>query len=170
MGNQTYKSSQASTNKPASAQRPIVKPQANRTVPAQVAGAARSSSGTQSKTPAATKNSKKRQPKNRLGQAIVSLIFGIFSIILSIIALLKLVNDALNPYTNQTSATAGFIVLAFLIFMFSLIGFILGIRAKRSTSGRGMAIAGIIMTSPPLFLIILGIGGTILISMSFLSR
>ncbi|WP_341277945.1 hypothetical protein [Paenibacillus sp. FSL H8-0537] len=100
-----------------------------------------------------------KQPKNRLALAIISLIFGIISVLLCIGGLLIFIGTALNPYADDTVGMASFIISGILIVIFSLLGFIFGLASKRSSSGKGMAIAGIILSAPPLFLTVLGVGG-----------
>ncbi|KHF35417.1 hypothetical protein VQ056_21340 [Paenibacillus sp. JTLBN-2024] len=89
---------------------------------------------------------KKKPPKDRLGQAVVSLIFGIFGILMFIMSLFAM--DLGSGY----EAPAGAMFMMLLSFIVSLIGFVLGIRARRSPSGRGMAIAGITLTAIPVAL------------------
>lgn len=80
--------------------------------------------------------------KDRLGSAIVSLITGIFSI--------------LFLFLGFVMGEAG---IAFLIFAFilSIVGLPLGIKARKSPNGRGLAIAGITLTVVPFILSIVGI-------------
>jgi len=88
------------------------------------------------------------------------MIFGIFGIILFIVGMMKLNDDSLYSYTTSP----GTAISLFFAFVLNLVGFILGIRAKRSSSGRGMAIAGITLTTLPLIVFLLFIVGIILIS------
>ncbi|HWO97750.1 MAG TPA: DUF4190 domain-containing protein [Bacillus sp. (in: firmicutes)] len=74
--------------------------------------------------------------KDRLGSAVVSLIMGIFSIIFLFLSLLIPV--------------IGIIFFILMIFP-AFIGFPLGIIARKSSNGRGMAIAGIVLNSISLF-------------------
>ncbi|MED4572715.1 hypothetical protein P9302_25100 [Brevibacillus agri] len=97
------------------------------------------------------KPSKQSEPKDRLGQAVVAMIFGIFGLILFIVTWLKMDYDSTHSYT----ISAGTAITAFFAFIFNVAGFILGIRARRSSKGRGMAIAGITLTAIPFVLITL---------------
>ncbi|MED0671749.1 hypothetical protein P4S95_16350 [Aneurinibacillus aneurinilyticus] len=83
----------------------------------------------------------KKEPKDRLGQAVVSLITGIFSIFFLLLAFL-------NMGINLGIATLQ-IALSFIL---AFIGFVLGIRARKSPKGRGLAIAGITLTVVPFIL------------------
>jgi hypothetical protein len=77
-------------------------------------------------------NSKKQpvEPKDRLGQAVVSLITGIFSIIFFL------------AVPNMNAEQEAGIPLLLLSILLAFIGFILGVRERKSPKGRGMAIAG----------------------------
>ncbi|MCP1358587.1 hypothetical protein [Aneurinibacillus migulanus] len=83
----------------------------------------------------------KKEPKDRLGQAVVSLITGIFSIFF---LLLAFPNMNINPGVGAFQIALSFIL--------ALIGFVLGIRARKSPKGRGLAIAGITLTVVPFIL------------------
>lgn len=120
-------------------------------------GGANSPSGNTSKT---TKAAMKNQPKDRLGQAVVSLIFGIFGILFFIVGMLKLGFDSQYSYTTSTGTMAT-ILFAFIL---SVVGFFLGIIARRSSKGRGMAIAGITLTTLPVVVMILIIGGGLVLN------
>ncbi|GIP57174.1 hypothetical protein [Paenibacillus woosongensis] len=106
------------------------------------------------------KGGKKKQPVDRLGQAVVSLIFGIFGMLLFLLSCIKLNMDSQYSYTTSPG-TMFTIVLAYIV---NTVGFILGIRARRSTKGRGMAIAGITLTALPFVLMTLFIGGAIILT------
>ncbi|WP_126425165.1 hypothetical protein [Brevibacillus marinus] len=95
--------------------------------------------------------SSKDQPKDRLGQAVVSFIFGIFGIILFIFSWMKIYYESSYYY----STSAGTVITSFFAYVLSVIGFILGIRARRSSSGRGLAIAAITLTAFPLVIMTL---------------
>jgi hypothetical protein len=97
------------------------------------------------------KASPKDQPKDRLGQAVVSLIFGIFGIILFFVSLIKMDYDSTHSYTFS----GGTAIITFFAYILNVVGFILGIRARRSSNGRGMAIAGITLTAFPLVIMTL---------------
>lgn len=84
--------------------------------------------------------------KDRLGSAIVSLITGIFSILFLLLAV------------PMGSAAVAFIFLSCIL---SIIGLPLGIRARKSTSGRGLAIAGITLTVIPFIISIVWVVGVV---------
>ncbi|SFE61138.1 hypothetical protein SAMN04487969_104157 [Paenibacillus algorifonticola] len=161
-GTSPYRPGQPTAARPTSAQtqRPVANP---RVASAQATTAARQSVPPAAAQPApqAASAANKKQPKNRLALAIISLIFGIISVLLCVGGLLSFIGTALDPYANDTAGMASVIISAVLIFIFSLLGFIFGLAAKRSSSGKGMAIAGIILSAPPLFLTVLGVGGVI---------
>ncbi|WP_019639320.1 hypothetical protein [Paenibacillus fonticola] len=102
----------------------------------------------------------KKQPVDRLGQAVVSLIFGIFGIFLFLLSCIKMNIDSQYSYTTSPG-TMVTIVIAYIV---NTAGFILGIRARRSANGRGMAIAGITLTALPFVLMSLFIGGAIILT------
>ncbi|MGG3508009.1 DUF4190 domain-containing protein [Paenibacillus lautus] len=146
----------AQANRTASSKSRAASPQVNRTTTNKVGGAD-SPSGNTSKT---TKAAMKNQPKDRLGQAVVSLIFGIFGILFFIVGMLKLGFDSQYSYIPSTSTMA----TIFFAFILSVVGFFLGIIARKSSKGRGMAIAGITLTTLPVVVMILIIGaGLVLI-------
>lgn len=97
----------------------------------------------------ATKQSKKKQPVNRLGQAVVSLICGIFGILLFLNSLSKFQLASTYYYYDPMPMAMFTMMVSFIV---NLLGFVLGIRARRSISGRGMAIAGITLTAVPVVL------------------
>lgn len=116
--------------------------------------------GSGGQTKGSTKRARKqKQPVDRLGQAVVSLIFGIFGIILFLLSCVKMNYDSQYSYTTSPS-TMLTIVIAYII---NAVGFILGLRARRSTKGRGMAIAGITLTALPFVLMTLFIGGAVIL-------
>lgn len=80
--------------------------------------------------------------KDRLGSAVVSLITGIFSILFLFLSFL------------MGEAGIAFLILAFIL---SIIGLPLGIKARKSPNGRGLAIAGITLTVVPFILPIVSI-------------
>ncbi|MFF2019707.1 hypothetical protein [Paenibacillus sp. NPDC058177] len=82
-----------------------------------------------------------KKEKDRLGSAVVSLITGIFSILFLLIG-----------FSMGDLGVASLILSCVL----SIIGLPLGIRARKSTSGRGLAIAGITLTVVPFILSIVG--------------
>ncbi|UHA74677.1 DUF4190 domain-containing protein [Paenibacillus sp. 481] len=84
--------------------------------------------------------SNKKQPKDRLGQAVVSMICGIFGLLLLILAWYETNIRTESYFYRGPDYTLGFIAASWFI---SIPGFILGVRARRSPKGRGMAIAGI---------------------------
>lgn len=100
------------------------------------------------------------QPKDRLGQAVVSLIFGTFGIIFFIFAILKMDYDSKYSYTTS----AGTLITIIFAYILNVVGFILGIRARRSPKGRGMAIAGITLTALPVVVMTLFIVGAVILS------
>ncbi|WP_150131596.1 hypothetical protein [Paenibacillus sp. BIHB 4019] len=161
-GTTTYRPGQPSAVRPASAQtgRPVANP---RVAAGQATAAASQAAPPAAGHPApqAASAANKNQPKNRLALAIISLIFGIISVLLCVGGLFSFIGTALNPYASDTAGMASVINFAILIFIFSLLGFIFGLASKRSSSGKGMAIAGIILSAPPLFLTVLGVGGFI---------
>ncbi|GAA0133475.1 hypothetical protein YSY43_03150 [Paenibacillus sp. YSY-4.3] len=106
------------------------------------------------------KGGKKKQPVDRLGQAVVSLIFGIFGMFLFLLSCIMMNIDSQYSYTTSPG-TMFTIVIAYIV---NTVGFILGIRARRSTKGRGMAIAGITLTALPFVLMTLFIGGAIILT------
>lgn len=87
--------------------------------------------------------------KDRLGSAIVSLITGIFSI--------------LFLFLGFVMGESGVTILI-ISFVLSFVGLILGIRARKSSSGRGLAIAGITLTVVPFVLSIVAIIFTVLMA------
>lgn len=118
--------------------------QANRVTGSQTRGTG--SQQTSANQPANTqKPPTKTQPVDRLGQAVVSLIFGIFGIILFFLSWVKMEYDSTHLYTTS----AGTVITIFFAFILNVVGFILGVRARRSSKGRGMAIAGITLTAVP---------------------
>ncbi|MNJ45644.1 hypothetical protein D3C77_407500 [compost metagenome] len=136
--------------------------QVNRTAGSQARMAgSQTNKGNGSQTKGSTKRTRKqKQPVDRLGQAVVSLIFGIFGIILFVLSLVKLNYDSRYSYTTSP----GTMVTMILAYIVNAVGFILGIRARRSTKGRGMAIAGITLTALPFVLMTLFIGGAIILT------
>ena len=74
--------------------------------------------------------------KDRLGSAIVSFISGIFSIVFLFLSFVM--GECVAP-----------LIVSFIL---SIIGLTLGIRARTSSSGRGLAIAGITLTVVPLII------------------
>lgn len=106
-----------------------------------------------------TKVDMKTKSKDRLGQAVVSLIFAIFGFLFFIVSIFIMI---FNSHTSDTS-TVFTVISLFLAFILNFIGLILGSRAIRSSRGRGIAIAGTILTSIFLFITIIFIGGAGLI-------
>ncbi|MGZ9583149.1 DUF4190 domain-containing protein [Paenibacillus marinisediminis] len=102
----------------------------------------------------------KKQPIDRLGQAVVSLIFGIFGILLFFLAFIKMEFDSTYLYT----ISPGTMMTIIIDYILSVTGFILGIRARRSIKGRGMAIAGITLTALPVVLMTLLFLATLAVS------
>lgn len=89
--------------------------------------------------------------KDRLGSAVVSLITGIASILFLFLG-----------FALGESGMA-FVILSFIL---SIVGLTLGIRARKSPNGRGMAIAGITSTVVPLILVsVVAILAVVLIAM-----
>lgn len=86
--------------------------------------------------------------KNRLGSAVVSMILGIISTIFFLLSILTVV-----VFSNTIFGTGH---LDLILFCFSapcaLLGFPLGIWARKSAPGRGMAIAGMTLTFIPFML------------------
>ncbi|MDL1163812.1 DUF4190 domain-containing protein [Yersinia pestis] len=148
--NQPNRTTPAQANMTVSSKSRAASPQVNRTAINKVGGADVPSGNTSKTTKAAMKN----QPKDRLGQAVVSLIFGIFGILFFIVGMLKLGFDSQYSYMPSTGTMAT-IVFAFIL---SVVGFFLGIIARKSSKGRGMAIAGITLTTLPIVVMILIIG------------
>jgi hypothetical protein len=100
-----------------------------------------------------TKTVKAGKPqKDRLGSAIASMILGIFASIFTLFAIITSVNESYMGYTSDIGAT--YMIIAG---VFSLVGFPMGLRARKSTRGRGMAIAGIILTFFPFMFLILAL-------------
>lgn len=91
----------------------------------------------------------------QLGDAVArKLIFGIFGILFFIVGMLKLGFDSQYSYMPSTGTMAT-ILFAFIL---SVVGFFLGIIARKSSKGRGMAIAGITLTTLPVVVMIIIIG------------
>ncbi|MFC3749540.1 hypothetical protein [Paenibacillus sp. GCM10012306] len=82
-----------------------------------------------------------KKEKDRLGSAIVSLITGIFSILFLLLGF------------SMGEPRMALIVMSGIL---SIIGLPLGIRARKSSSGRGLAIAGITLTVVPFIITIVG--------------
>ncbi|MGG3283158.1 DUF4190 domain-containing protein [Paenibacillus solani] len=152
--NQPNRSKPAQASRTASGQSRTASPQANRTTANQAGGV-----GSPLGNPRAKKAAMKNQPKDRLGQAVVSMIFGIFGILFFIVAMIKMSFDSQYSYTTSPGTMITFLFA----FILNIVGFILGIRARRSTKGRGMAIAGITLTTFPLIVMIIFIGGTLVL-------
>lgn len=148
--NQPNRTTPAQANRTVSSKSRAASPQVNRAATNKVGGADIPSGNTSKTTKAAMKN----QPKDRLGQAVVSLIFGIFGILFFIVGMLKLGFD--SQYSYMTSP--GTMATIFFAFILSVVGFFLGIIARKSSKGRGMAIAGITLTTLPVVVMILIIG------------
>jgi len=86
---------------------------------------------------------------DRLGQAVVSFIFSILSLFLLLLFFVAF--DRFASYRGYYDEPPyGVIVLFFITLAFTLVGFVLGIRARNSASGRGLAIAAITISSIPL--------------------
>lgn len=93
-----------------------------------------------------TKVVKKVPPqKDKQGSAIVSMILGIIA---ALFILLAIVVDVVTYGSDASVVFFGFSIVA------SLIGFPLGLSARKSSKGRGMAIAGITLTFIPFLLAI----------------
>jgi len=153
--NQSNRSTAAQANRTTSGQSRAANPQASRTTTNQAGGV-----GSPAVNPGTKKAARKNQPKDRLGQAVVSMIFGIFGILFFIVAMIKMSFDTQYSYTISPGA----IISSFFAFILNIVGFILGIRARRSTKGRGMAIAGITLTTLPLIVTIIIIIATFVLS------
>lgn len=95
---------------------------------------------------------------DRLGRAVVSFIFSFIG--LASLALFHMAMEA-NKANYNTNGTGIMITMA-LVLLINATSFFLGISARRSTSGRGLAIAAITISTIPLALILLLIIGTIL--------
>lgn len=104
--------------------------------------------------------------RNRLGQAVVSFIFSFLSVIPLILFFITLDGATSRLYVypdyDPYEAVAGVVIVELVLFLFfNLLSIILGVRARKSTSGRGLAIAGltisIIILAVPLIFAVLSI-------------
>ncbi len=102
-------------------------------------------------------NPPKKIQKDRLGSAIVSLILSLFSIIFLIIEIIVVINF------GEPGLTAS--ILAFAL---AIIGMILGVRAKNSSKGKGMAITGFVLSVPAILPIIVLVFGIVIAEGSFI--
>lgn len=103
-----------------------------------------------------TKTKEKPRP-DRLGRAVVSFIFSLFGFFLFILTF-KAFDDNAYLYSN------GPLIFFVIVLIVNLISFILGINARRSSSGRGLAIAAITISSIPLvFQLFLIVGAFLLL-------
>lgn len=109
-------------------------------------------------TQVTTKAVKKVPPlKDKQGSAIISMILGIFA---SLFILLAIVVDVVTYGSDASVVFFGFSIVI------SLIGFPLGLSARKSSKGRGMAIAGITLTFIPFLLAIFALISSILFMVS----
>lgn len=96
-------------------------------------------------TQASTETVNKVKPqKNRQGSAIVSMILGIVSTLFLLLAIITAIATSNQMYSTGIDA-----VFAGISGFISLLGFPLGLWARNSSKGRGMAIAGITLTILP---------------------
>ncbi|WP_211750097.1 hypothetical protein [Paenibacillus sp. Marseille-Q4541] len=87
---------------------------------------------------------------DRLGRAVVSFIFSFIGL-----ASFTLFCMAMETYsTSYDPNETGILVTTILTLMINLTSFFLGISARRSTSGRGLAIAAITISAIPLTIVI----------------
>ncbi|MGG3874780.1 hypothetical protein [Brevibacillus laterosporus] len=153
---QPNRSTLSQTNRMASSQTRVTNTQGNRGTNGQTRTSTTRQPSPQQAAPQ-QKRPVKNQPKDRLGQAIVSMIFGIFGIILFVMSCFML-----NYSSRYYTPSPGTMLTIFLAFIINASGFILGIRARNSTNGRGMAIAGITLTSFPFVIMTLFFVATII--------
>ncbi|PPA88404.1 hypothetical protein C4A76_08620 [Brevibacillus laterosporus] len=154
--NQSNRSTFNQTNRTVSSQTRVTNTQGNRGTNSQMRTMTNQQSSPQQKT-TQQKRPVKNQPQDRLGQAVVSLIFGIFGIILFLMSWFML-----NYNSRYYTVSPGTMLTIFLAFIINVTGFILGIRARNSSKGRGMAIAGITLTSLPFVVMTLFFVATII--------
>lgn len=88
-------------------------------------------------------------PKDKQGSAIISMILGIVT---ALFIFLAIVIEVITYGYTDVGQT--FFIIAC---VFSLVGFPLGLSARKSSRGRGMAIAGIALTVLPFLIMILAI-------------
>jgi hypothetical protein len=81
--------------------------------------------------------------QNRFGRAVLALIAGIF-------AMTFLILFVPNLFMRSKAAVLWLI----LSIIFSLVGFVTGLSARRTTKGRGLAVAGITLTAIPLLMMV----------------
>lgn|GEM_PF-4612351 len=103
---------------------------------------------------------------DRLGQAVVSFIFSFLSLLL-LILLFSVVRGSSrsmnysNSYTVSDESVIAFSIVLGLFLCFNLLSIIFGIRARKSISGRGLAVAGltisIIILTVPIAFVIFGV-------------
>jgi hypothetical protein len=93
---------------------------------------------------------------DRLGRAVVSFIFSFIG--LASLALFYRVMEANNASYNTNET--GILITIALVLIINATSFFLGISARRSTSGRGLAIAAITISAIPLTLVVLLLLGT----------
>ncbi|MFJ7978449.1 hypothetical protein ACIQZI_22845 [Peribacillus sp. NPDC096379] len=108
-----------------------------------------------------TVNSVKPQ-KNRQGSAIVSMILGIISTFFLLLAIITAVATSNQMYSSGIDG-----VFAVISGIVSLLGFPLGLWARKSSKGRGMAIAGITLTILPFLFVVFGLIATVFIYSRF---
>lgn len=94
---------------------------------------------------------------DRLGRAVVSFIFSFIGL-----ASLGLFHMAMEANKSYNTNGNGIMVTMALVLLINATSFFLGMSARRSTSGRGLAIAAITISSIPLALMLLLIIGTML--------
>jgi len=114
-------------------------------------------------TIAQQKVKKELKKVDRLGRAVVSFIFSFIG--LAFFAIFIKVMDA-NSSNYEPSALTRITVALILALLINAISFFLGISARRSTSGRGMAIAAITISAIPLTILVVFLLGSILLTFS----
>ncbi|SYX81721.1 conserved membrane protein of unknown function [Paenibacillus alvei] len=101
---------------------------------------------TSTSKPAAKPVSPSKAPVNRQGQAVASLMFSLLGI-LSFLYILNHLNEVIKYNSIFTSELKPVMITSFIL---NIIGFALGIRARHSVRGGGIAIVGATFASIPL--------------------
>ncbi|OAB45980.1 hypothetical protein [Paenibacillus glacialis] len=114
-------------------------------------------------TVAQQKVKKEVKKVDRLGRAVVSFIFSFIG--LAFFAIFIKVMDA-NSSNYESSALTRITVALILALVINAISFFLGISARRSTTGRGLAIAAITISAIPLTILVVLLLGTIIFTLS----
>ncbi|MED5018809.1 hypothetical protein P9847_15980 [Paenibacillus chibensis] len=100
--------------------------------------------GTAVKSKAPSPSKKQIKQQDRLGRAVVSFIFSLIGLIFMFL-FFKALSISASNFSNST----GIIVFFFIVYFLNALSFFLGISARRSTSGRGLAIAAITISAIP---------------------